>query len=450
MWRMGALLEVSDYCLLGGQDLCLRVPRLQLDRGEVAALHAPSGGGKTSLLEAFFGLLDRRGWCVQRGTVRLDGRDVAACSRAERTELLRRRMAFLMQDAQGALDPLVRIEDQIRAATDAPRDRMLAELARLGIDDPAGLCARPPHRVSGGQAQRVLLAIAFLREPALVVADEPSASLDGGSYQELLRRLQELVARGSALLLATHDPRLSQDLGATVYSPDPSVDGGAFVPAALQPVAWPRRGDRVAPGEPVLEARGVEVAFAGRPVLRSVDLDVRAGEVVALLGESGAGKTTLLRVLAEHREPDRGVVRAPHRRTAVQLVCQDARAALTPGRRLDSLLAEASVPDFAAVDEARAVRLDPAVLARAGDAMSGGERRRAGLLRALAVRPDVLLLDEPTASLDRDAAVAVIDTLLQVQRRRQLAIVLATHDEALAAAIADRSLKLEGGVLCAT
>ncbi|MCB9877060.1 MAG: ABC transporter ATP-binding protein [Planctomycetes bacterium] len=440
---MPELLQIADYTLRDDAGFAVALPELTLRAGQVAALFGPSGCGKTSMLLALLGLLRRPGWRAA-GHAQLFGRALEQLPAAALRELRHHQTAFLVQDAHTALDPLVRVGDQMVAAVGAEPAAVVAMLERLGVADAPALVRRFPHQISGGQAQRVLLAIAFLRRPALVIADEPSASLDGGSYQELIERLQELVAQGSAVLMATHDHRLLRDLGADVYA----LQGDAFVRAAPEPQPWPERSRAEVGTVPLLHAAGVTVRYGDRAVLDGVDLELRRGEIVALLGESGAGKTTLLRVLAGHRRPDAGRVESPARRTAVQLVCQDAHGSLTPGRRLGALIAEAKAPFFDPAAGASAVHLPAGVLTRTGATMSGGERRRAALLRALAVQPDALLLDEPTASLDRAAAVAVIDNLLTMQRSRALALVVATHDEGLAAAIAHRCLWLRRGELC--
>lgn len=438
-----ALLEVADYSLSDGERFSVTLPELRLLPGQTAALYGPSGCGKTSMLMSIFGLLEREGWRGQ-GEVQFRGRSLHELAGSDLLKLRRKEVAFLMQDAHNALDPLVRVGEQVFAATGAAPDQIHAMLGRLGVDDAAQLCQRQPHRISGGQAQRVLLAIAFLREPTVVIADEPSASLDGGSYAELLARLRELVESGSALLLATHDHRLLRDMNADIYA----LQDGAFLRAEPDQLPWPPRAKEVIGSVPVLEAKQVSVAYGDRKVLDNVDFVLRSGEITALLGESGAGKTTLLRVLAGHRRPDSGLVKRPDRKSAVQLVCQDALASLTPGRRLHSLLNEASAPSFDALAGARSVQLPEQLLMRSAAQMSGGEHRRAALLRSIAVQPEVLLLDEPTASLDRAAAVAVIDNLLTMQRNRAVAIVVATHDESLAAAIAHRQLTVREGQLC--
>ncbi len=418
----------------------VQLPCLDLGPGEVAALYGPSGSGKSTLLAACFGLVDET--AVVEGAVRWRGTDLVAADDARRRHVLRSEITFLMQDAANSLDPLERVGSQVSSATGRSHDDAVAALGELGLRDPEGVCRRFPHEISGGQAQCALLAIAFLRSPELVVADEPSAHLDGTTYTEHVEHLRALLARGSAVLVATHDQRLLRDLGARVFS----QQGGAFVPGAASGPAWPRRRGGVEIGVvPLLTARGVTVKNGPVTVLEDVDFDVRRGEVVAIVGASGAGKTTLGRVLAGHRRPDRGTVDRPSRVGAVQLVCQDAQASLTPRRTIRSLVEEARSPFVDTASVARELNLADGVLDRSVHELSGGERRRAALLRAIAVHPDVVVLDEPTAGLDRGSALAVIDLLLAMQRQRGLAIVVVTHDVDLAEAIADRVVVVSGG-----
>ena len=437
------LLEVTDFEVRRGAEFGMRLPSLRLLPGEVAALYGPSGCGKTTMLNAMFGLVDRDASAT--GGVRLAGVDVMALDARQRRQTLRHDVVMLAQDAQPALDPLQPVGRQIQQATACDERAMVDALEQLGVAQAEELCGRYPHQISGGQAQRVLLAIALLRRAALVIADEPSASLDGGSYAELVTHLRRLIEQRRGVLMATHDHRLLRDLDATVYA---AVDG-AFLPRELHDVAWPNHDGESGVGEtPVLEARGIEVAFGGRKVLDGVDFSIARGEVVAVVGESGAGKTTLVRVLADHLTPTAGSVRRPSRAGAVQLCCQDALGSMTPGLALQTLLAEAHNPFFDVGATCRELRFDPGLLPRDGLRMSGGERRRAVLMRALAVHPDVLLLDEPTASLDRVAATAVLRSLLALQKSRGLAVVLVTHDMELARAVAHRVVAVEGGSLC--
>jgi len=439
------VLEVADFTVRRPDGWSIGLPAITLARGGVAALYGPSGCGKTTLLEALFGLREHEPYTIT-GQVLFQGNAFAAMTAHQQRLLRREDLAILMQGAHSALDPLQPVGRQVEQATQCSEGAVVSMLQRLGVAEAQMLVRRLPHEIAGGQAQRILLAIAFLREPALVIADEPSASLDGGSYAEMLAHLRGLVAQGSAILLASHDDRLLRDLGAAVFA----LEDRAFRPALLQPSPWPALAAHgLNHAAPVLVARSVRVAFGARTVLDGVDFEVGRGEVVAIVGESGAGKTTLARVLTGHLRPDAGAVERPPQRRAVQLVCQDAFASLTPGRTLRALLAEATVPSFDVAAAAAALRLPLYVLDRTAAQMSGGERRRAALLRALAVQPVVLVLDEPTASLDRATAAAVVESLLVLQQSSGLAMVVITHDHELAQAIAHRVVTVAGGRLCA-
>ncbi|HEU4417305.1 MAG TPA: ATP-binding cassette domain-containing protein, partial [Planctomycetota bacterium] len=409
---MPHVLEVADFTVRRADGWSIGLPAITLARGGVAALYGPSGCGKTTLLEALFGLRGHEPYTTE-GQVLFQGKAFAAMTPQQQRLLRRADVAILMQGAHSALDPLQPVGRQVEQATQCSGGTVVSMLQRLGIAEAETLVRRLPHEIAGGQAQRVLLAIAFLRQPALVVADEPSASLDGGSYAEMLAHLRGLVEQGSAVLLASHDERLLRDLGAAVFA----LEDRNFRPALLRAAPWPALGARSeSDAAPVLAARSVRVAFGARTVLEGVDFEVGRGEVVGIVGESGAGKTTLARVLTGHLRPDAGAVERPPQRSAVQLVCQDAFASLTPGRTLRELLAEATAPSFDVAAAAAALRLPLAVFDRTAAQMSGGERRRAALLRALAVQPVVLVLDEPTASLDRATAAAVVESMLVLQQ----------------------------------
>ncbi|GAB4160143.1 MAG: ABC transporter ATP-binding protein [Planctomycetota bacterium] len=421
------------------------MPELRIDSGEVVVLHGPSGSGKTSLLLSLFGLLDP-GAFEAAGVVRFAQGAVPPPGSSGLRSILREKVAVAMQDAKEALDPLAPIGLQIGLVAGKGEPEIEAALFEMGIEDPASLCGRLPHEISTGQAQRVLMAMAFLRRPALLLADEPSASLDGGSFDELVQRLLLLRDRtGTAMLLATHDHRLIERLSARVIA----HENGAFVPGKADPPSWPRR-ERAEPSRSaLLRATDLELRYGSRTVLRGASFALHRGEVVALVGESGAGKTTLARAIAGHLEPFAGRIERPARRAAVQLLFQDALSSLTPGRTVRSLVLESKTPCFDLSRQARALGLWESELDREAAALSGGERRRAALLRALSVNPEVLVLDEPTASLDRGAACRVVEALIALQRERSLALLLATHDIDLARALADSVLRIEGGRLCA-
>lgn len=219
-------------------------------------------------------------------------------------------------------------------------------------------------------------------------------------------------------------------------------------------------------GEPLLVARGLGVVLGGREVVRGLDLELRAGEVVGLVGPSGAGKSALVRALVgleratgSLRFAGRELVGAPAEawrplRRGVQLCWQDPLAALDPNLAVGELIAEtrvlAGLPRWRGDDELHGllarVALEPGLLARRTAELSGGQRQRVAVARALAAGPALLLADEVTSALDRPVAWALVD-LLRELARGGLGLVLVTHDLSLLPGLADQVVVMDGGVV---
>ncbi|MCC6671812.1 MAG: ATP-binding cassette domain-containing protein [Planctomycetes bacterium] len=441
-WNPTTVLEVRDLVVERSGAAPLRWEGLALAPGEAVCLHGPSGAGKTTLLRALLGLTEQD--VRRQGSVTMLGASWPPAGPDALRRALRTDVTFLPQDGRTALDPMQQLAAWLGAVGAGTPEAVGEALAALGV---GGLGGRRPHEVSGGEAQRALLAVALLRRARLLVLDEPTASLDAANCARVVGVLRDACrTRGLALLCATHERGLATALGATTHVLSGGVARAAALPAPPPAAARPEpAGARV-----LLAAHDVHVSQRGRPVLAGAELALHEAEVVALLGPSGAGKSTLARVLAGLLVPGRGaVVRAADvRGPAVQLVCQDAGASLTPGRTLRGLLAETAVPGFAAEVEAARLGLDPACLARTRAALSAGEQRRAALLRALSVRPRVLILDEPTAGLDDAGAARTLDLLRSLRSAHGLSLLLITHDEELARAHAHRLVRLEEGRTC--
>ncbi|WP_216694843.1 ABC transporter ATP-binding protein [Dietzia psychralcaliphila] len=414
----------------------LEIPRLDIEAGDRLVLVGPSGAGKSTLARALLGEVSP-GLHVASGSVTVDGMDALGAS-ARQLRLLRRRSAFVDQDPGVALTPWRRI-DQL-TEENAARSGLGIHYAReLGLPVDEDWLRRRPAQLSGGQRRRVAIARALSVDPGLVVLDEPTAGLDpdtARSFTELLLS----VTTGRTLVLVTHDARLAHAVGGRVLTVDAGRVDESATPADA--VRWPTReapdAERTHTG---LTLDSVEVAHPDSAPIGPLDAVVPARSLVALVGRSGSGKSTLLRAAVGLHPPVRGRVLIHGQELAPRvqdrprahidsfaLVPQDSSLALAPavavGRRLRRL-ARAHRTDLARVCEE--LQLGPELLERRPGALSGGQRQRIALAAALLRGPDVLLVDEPTAALDRSTSSAVLARLEQ-SSAAGAAVLVATHD----------------------
>lgn len=478
--------------------------------GEVLALVGGSGSGKSLTATAVLGLLPDVA-SVSGGAIRFRGEDVTHRADESRRALRGRGMAMVFQDPMQYLNPVMTCGDQVAEALRVIEGRSLAEASarvlelfrEVGLPDPPRHMRQFPHELSGGMRQRVLIAMMLAREPALLIADEPTTALDATVQAQILTLLRTLARRRDmALLLITHD------LNAVFRTADRAVvmQAGRVVEtiavgdltSARHPYtrmlldAMPRRAATAKNGAPspdaapvgavpLLTAREIVVAYPGaerllggrrlaEPVVKGISLDVRAGETLAIVGESGSGKSTLGRALIRLGPVTSGrlawedgrdllalegsALRAF--RLQAQMVFQDPHASLNPRLSAGYLLSEplrihGLCPSRERAD--RAVGLLEAVGLEADDArkyphqFSGGQRQRLAIARALAVSPRLVVADEPVASLDMSVQGHVLDLLADLRARLGLTYVFISHDLSVVERIADRVLVMHRGTV---
>ncbi|HZX08539.1 ABC transporter ATP-binding protein [Kribbella sp.] len=431
--------------------------------GEITALVGASGAGKTT---AALALLGECGEGVRlEGRVEVAGEVVVDGNGVTDVDVRGRVVAYLPQHPGSALNPARRI-----GAT-------LDELGKLHGGDPVealraaqlptdnGIRKRFPHQFSGGQRQRVALAQVLTCRPSVLVLDEPSTGLDSITRLHLVRELRELAATGLGILLLSHDLGLVRALAHRVVVLDAGhviASGGLDVlPAAPD---LPGTGTSTA-HQPLLKAMNLSASVRRELLLRQVDLIVRAGGCLGIVGRSGSGKTTLARCLAGLHERHTGTIhlddtplpvlrkrsRDQHRR--VQYVWQEVRGSFDERRPVDQQVARtaerlrALAPHQAHAEAvATLARLGVAAItaARPPSRLSGGELQRAALARAVLANPDVLICDEITTALD-DRGTALVLDLLGELKARGTALIWIGHDLGLVAAVADEVMVLDAG-----
>jgi peptide/nickel transport system ATP-binding protein len=450
---------------------------LAVDRGRVLGIVGETGAGKTLTVRAVLGALPP-GLVATTERAAFDGEPIADLSATMR-RLRGKRIGVVVQDPVGALPPTQSVGKSLVTllrthqpmSKHAAQDRIERALDEVGLRDPAGVMRSRPHELSGGMAQRAIIAAAFMTDPDLIVADEPTTALDPTVQAQILGLLKrEVLNRDAGAVIITHDigvvAQACTDVmvlyGGEVREVGPvqrvlTQPSDDYTRELLRALPDPDAlgVSSTGPGpDPVVEVRDVVKTYRrGRePVLQGVDLRVPAGRTVAIVGESGAGKSTLVRALLKLIPVDSGeillegkdVTKVSQRafrtsRRDVQVVYQNPTSALNPRMTVRSLIEEPLVtfPEVAPTPAARrervaelvaAVRLDEGLLDRYPTQLSGGQKQRVAIARALATRPSVVVLDEPTASLDLSVRRHVVDLLADLQKATGVAYILVSHD----------------------
>ena len=474
----------------------------RLRAGETLAIVGESGSGKTLTALSLVGLLPR-GLRRAAGQARFQGRDVFGLDEEALRRLRGAAIGMVFQEPMSALNPVVTIGTQMTEALRVHRglDRPQAEAAALRALDlvrlprARELLRRYPHELSGGMRQRVMIAAATALAPSLLIADEPTTSLDVTVQAEILTLLDEVkAALGTALLLITHDMGVVAEIADRVLvlrhgQVEETGDVGAIfrAPRAIYTrallAAVPRteavcHAGAAAPAPPVLVLENITKSFplggpftrAARKAVDGVSLEIAAGETLALVGESGSGKSTVGRAVVGLITVDggrvllagkdlaraRGATRRAMRRKA-QIVFQDPYASLDPRMSVGEAIAEPLI--IQALARGRAAReqsrllleevgLPAAFAARYPHELSGGQRQRVAIARAIGVGPLLLVADEPTSALDVSVQARVLELLAELQERLRLAILFITHDLAVVRRVAHRiAVMREGRIL---
>ncbi|QOC93453.1 ABC transporter ATP-binding protein [Micromonospora craniellae] len=443
---------------------------LELAPGRVTGLVGPSGSGKTTLALGLLGHLGR-GLRRTAGTVQVAGHD--PFRPAGRRRLRGRAVGYVPQDPASALDPRRRVAALLRTAARIawPQDDRTGRAERVEVAardaalDPR-LLHRYPAQLSGGQAQRAVLAWTLVTRPTLVLLDEPTSGLDPGTALRISRQFTGLPWR-PAVLLISHDLALVDRIADETLM----MDRGRISPAPPRTAAPPAPATQCpVPSEDrktAVTVDGVTVRYGSTRILDGARADIGVGELLGIRGVSGSGKTSLARALCGLAPPDAGrllvhgspiswdaATRVRAGQPYLAYVGQDARSALNPHETVRHALTRAlavaarrgRAPAWTLDEIADRFALPAELFGRTPDRLSGGQRHRVALARAVAAAPAMLVCDESTASLDHDTQAHVLDTLDALRHRDGTPIVLVTHSDRVAARV-DRVLNLSEGQL---
>ncbi|CAK8719182.1 nickel import ATP-binding protein NikD [Candidatus Electrothrix aarhusensis] len=518
---MDTLLTIDNLSLtfcsdqeIGGDSQILHDINLTLEQGKTHALVGESGSGKSVTAMSILRLLEDVSTVRTEGRILFNGQDLLQLSRKDIRAVRGNDIAMIFQEPMTSLNPVYTIGKQLteplirhrKMAKEKAEQEAITLLERTGIPDPEQRLQSYPHQLSGGQRQRVMIAMALACRPALLIADEPTTALDVTIQAQILELIKDLQKEfNMAVLLITHDLPLVRKVADTVsimhqgriveqnrteaLFKDPQQDYTRKLLNAIprfhhQPAAL---------GRPLVTLKDIKCEFVTsmswegffkekkfkrkKTVFRAVDnvdLTVRQGTTLGIIGESGSGKSTLAFCLLKLQAfkgsvkyfteggKKEGVLLSELSnrqmrplRKRMQIVFQDPFSSLSPRMTVEQIIAEGlKVHDSGHSKAERShlvqqaleeVELDPDMANRFPHEFSGGQRQRIAIARAIILKPELLILDEPTSALDTTIQAQVIDLLKRLQKNYGMTYIFITHDLRVLRSLADELAVMRQG-----
>ncbi|MCH2077971.1 MAG: ABC transporter ATP-binding protein [Rhodobacteraceae bacterium] len=470
---------------------------LNLHRGEILCVVGESGSGKSVMTSAIMNDVPGR-LTISQGDVIFDGMDMLRMPDKELNEIRGARISMIYQEPMAALNPSIKIGKQVDEVFELHRPEIKAEdrkketlklLEQMKLPTPPRIYDSYPHQVSGGQCQRIVIAMALACKPDILIADEPTTALDVTTQAEILRLINDLKdVYDNATIFITHDFGVVADVAdrVAVMCWGRLIEEGAKEQILMHPEkpytqllvdAMPllettRTPDLGRNDAPLVEVKNMHKIYGSGPkqvhALNDASFILRAGETLGVVGESGSGKSTLAKTLIRLQEPTDGAViikeedflgktgdQLVQARKDIQMIFQDPYGSLNPSQTVGYMITRGlelqgvtnADAKKKAIELLEQVGLGEPALKRTPRNFSGGQRQRIGIARALAMGPDVVIADESVSALDLSVQKQVLRLMNDLQEEYKMAIIFITHDLRVAAQISDYITVMEKGVM---
>ena len=472
----------------------------KLYKEETLAIVGESGSGKSVSTNALMQLLPHNAMIHEQSSIVFEGEELLHKSEKQMQSIRGDRIGMIFQEPMTSLNPYMRVGMQVAEAIMCHRSvsrsqakaRVLELFNLVHLPNPIQAYSKYPHEFSGGQLQRIMIAMALINEPDILIADEPTTALDVTVQAEVLNLIKEILSKmGMAILFITHDLGVVKHLAdrVIVMCKGDVVEHGDcqalfdtpqhdYTKMLINSIPHGAKDPIEDTAQSLLKAEDIRVKFLTKShfipsknqyfeAVKGISLDLKQGETLGIVGESGSGKSTLGRALIgllpssgriEFKGQDLSALSEKQRfalKKDIQMVFQDPYGSLSPRMTVGEIITEGLTvhqPHLSREERLQRarkalieVRLDPNSINRYPHEFSGGQRQRIAIARALILEPSFILLDEPTSALDRSVQLTVIDLLKDIQKKHNIGFLFISHDLSVVKALSDRVLVMQKG-----
>ena len=502
---MSELLKINNLCLSISSDNELEILKdinFSLKESEILSLIGESGSGKSLTALSIIRLLENN--CrITSGDIIFNNKNLLSLEERSMRIIRRNDISMIFQEPMRSLNPVMSIADQLEESYKSEnkkdiKNKIIENLISVGINDAERVMSLFPHQLSGGMKQRIMIAMAIACKPKLLIADEPTTSLDVTIQKQVLDLLLKLKDDlNMSILFITHDLAVASQISDRIivmksgeivednYSrdffknPKSSYSKTLLESSSYNKRNSPRENKK---NQKVLEVNNLKVYFKEKkpflsreqPYKKAVDnvsISIEPGVTHAIVGESGSGKTTVAKAIMGLTSISEGNIKILNQdilkiknnhklnfRRNYQMIFQDPFSSLNPRMRVGSIIKEGlsflkpglnnDEVNLSIINAIKSVGLNENSIYKYPHQFSGGQRQRIAIARVLVLDPKLLICDEPTSSLDVTVQKQVLDLLIDIQNRRRISYLFISHDINLVSSIADNiSVMYQGKIV---
>ena len=502
---MSELLKINNLCLSISSDNeseILKNINFSLKESEILSLIGESGSGKSLTALSIIRLLENN--CrVTSGDIIFNNKNLLSLEERSMRIIRRNEISMIFQEPMRSLNPVMSITDQLEESYKNEnkkdiKNKIVENLISVGINDAERVMSLFPHQLSGGMKQRIMIAMAIACKPKLLIADEPTTSLDVTIQKQVLDLLLKLKDDlNMSILFITHDLAVASQISdrivvmksGEIVEDNYSMDffknpKNSYSKTLLESSSYTKRNAsrENKENQNVLEVNNLKVYFKEKkpflskeqPYKKAVDdvsISIEPGVTHAIVGESGSGKTTVAKAIMGLTNITEGNIKILNQdilkmknnyrsnfRRNYQMIFQDPFSSLNPRMRVGSIIKEGlsflkpelnnDEVNSSIINAIKSVGLNENSIYKYPHQFSGGQRQRIAIARVLVLDPKLLICDEPTSSLDVTVQKQVLDLLIDIQNRRHISYLFISHDINLVSSIADKiSVMYQGKIV---